>query len=111
VECLIDLTGRALRIGKRNVATAVRPVGFIFIRTIGRTAIITLQPPLVSQLTLAGAAYMIADLNPDRTILIVGIVNPECRIFPRYIDALRKLGELVSGRENGHAATGIKFLV
>jgi hypothetical protein len=103
VEFLIDLAGRSSPAGKRNVAVAVAKAGFVHIRSIERTVIITLEPRLVSQLTLATACYKVADLSPERTVLVAGVTHPECWVFPGYIPALSTLGWLVDG--TGHAET------
>jgi hypothetical protein len=107
VEILIDPTGRSMRAGRRDVALAIAKIGFIYIRSLGRTAIVTLQPRLVSQLTLAGAGYKIADLGPERTIIVAGVMDPECWVFPGYTDALKKLGNLVCGEGDGEPRSSV----
>jgi hypothetical protein len=96
VEFLVDLTGRSIKVGKRNVAVAVAKLGYIHIRLTDRTVIITLKPRLVHPLTVAAAGYEISDLEPERTIVLAGIENQECWIFTGYMSALRKMASFSS---------------
>ena len=97
MEILIDLAGRSLKVGRRNVAVAVSKVGFIHVRSTGPTAIISLQPQLASEVTIAAAAYIIADLNPQRTIVAAWLSNPRCWVFSGYALAVRKIAALRHG--------------
>jgi hypothetical protein len=95
VEFLIDLAGRSLPVGRRNIALAVGKAGLVHIRSVGRTVIITLEPRLVSQLALAATCYKLADFGPERTILVAGVACPKYSVFLGYIGALATLGWLV----------------
>ena len=97
MEFLIDLAGRSLPIGRRNIAAAVGKAGFVHIRSVDRTVIITLEPRLVSQLALAATCYKVADLGPERTIVVAGVARPKYSVFLGYIAALSTLGWLVAG--------------
>jgi hypothetical protein len=105
VELLIDLTGQSLRVGKRNVHAAVSKLGYIHIRSIERTVIVTLKPRLVHPLTVAAAAYEISDLNPERTIVVAAVEHQECWVFPGYMSALRKMASLASDAGDADDAT------
>jgi len=114
VELLIDLSGRSLKVGRRSIAVVVSKVGFIHIRSTGRTVIVTLQPELLSQLTLAAAGYEIGDLNPERTVVVAGIASPKCWVFAGYMPALRKIASLGRGTGDPDAyglAEAIEYLV
>jgi len=100
VDVVIDLLGRPVLAGKRDVAVAVSKIGVVHIRTVGKTAIVTFEPEAASQTSLAGAFYKIADLRPERTIVVAGIGNSVFWIYPGYTAALRKIDELASGNVN-----------
>ena len=114
VELLIDLTGRPTKIGKRDVAVAIAKLGYIHIRAIGRSVTVTLMPRLVHPLTLAAAAYEIADLEPDRTIVVAGAENNRCRVSAGYMSAIRTMASLAGdtgGADTGVSADAIKYLL
>jgi hypothetical protein len=106
VELLIDLAGRSLKIGKRNVAVAISKLGYIHIQSIehpvpfratpNRTVIVTLQPWLLSKLAIVAAAFSIADLSPERTIVVAEFAKRECWISTGYMPAIRRIAALVS---------------
>jgi hypothetical protein len=108
VEVFINFTGRALKVCKRDISAAVSKLGYIHVRSIdrpsdseaghGRTVIITLEPRLNSDLMVAAVAYEIADLNPSRTIVVVGVSCQKSWVFPGYLPAIRKIAALVAGR-------------
>ena len=100
MDVVIDLLGRAVLAGKRDVAVAVSKIGVVHIRTVGKTAIVTFAPEAASRTSLAGAFYKIADFNPERTIVVAGIGNSAFWIYPGYAAALRKIDELVSTKAN-----------
>jgi hypothetical protein len=106
VEFFIDLSGRSRKIGKRNVALAVSQVGYVYLRSIDRTvtersvvdrtAIFTFRPEKISQLTLAAAGYQLAELKPERTVVVAELPKPQCWVFAGYMSALKMIAKLVS---------------
>jgi hypothetical protein len=112
VERLIDLTGRASRVGKRNVAVAIAKLGYIHIRAIDRTVIVTLKPRLVHPLTVAAAAYEIADLDPERSIVVADVKYQRCWVFAEYMPAIRKIASLASDvGDAGISTEVVKYLL
>jgi hypothetical protein len=105
VEFLIDLSGRSRAVGKRDVAIAVSKVGYVHLRTVDRadtqrTAIVNFQPRLVSERALAALGYKLANLDPDRTVVVSEFPSPGCWTFRGYMPALKMVGRLVSGAED-----------
>jgi hypothetical protein len=110
---LIDVGGRLLRVGRRDVAIAVTKLGYIHIQAIdadpsgeagdGRTVVVTLRPSLGSELALAALGYAISDLCPKRTIVHAEFTKPQCWVFPEYLPALKKVAALIAGSEPGPA--------
>jgi len=94
VDVLINLSGQPVRAGMRDVAVAVSKIGLVHIRMIGGTLIVTFEPESASEMSLAGAFYKIADLRPERTIVVAGIANSVCWSYPGYTSALKKMDEL-----------------
>ena len=114
MEFLINLTGRASPAGKRDVAFAVARLGFVHLRLIVSTLIVTLQPELVSQLTAAGAFYKIAQLNPQRTIIITGVGSKDCWAFDGYKPAIRNIQALLATPEDvdrAHLAQAAEYFL
>jgi hypothetical protein len=103
MELLIDVAGHALRVGKRDVSIAVSTLGFVHIRVVERTLIVTLQPGLVHPLTIAAAAYKVADSDPKRTIIIAGYGSQECWVFAGYSSALVKMSGFASDERRAGA--------
>ena len=111
MDILIDLAGRVLKSGKRNIAIAVSKLGYIHICAVDhepndvaaadRTVIVRLQPQLSSELAVASACYQIADLQPARTVVIVDSANLACCVSSGYMPALRKIAALVRNRGQG----------
>ena len=111
VDILIDLGGRVVKAAKRNIEVAISKLGYIHIRAVDcplpngdgldRTAIVTLQPELTSELAFAAVGYEVADLRPDRTIVVAHFVNPQCWVFSGYLPALQKIAALVRERGEG----------
>jgi hypothetical protein len=110
VDFFIDLGGRSRKVGQRNVPIAVSKVGYIYLRTVerpfgqqnskGRTVIITFAPRLVSELAIAALGYKLADLEPERTVVVAEGPRPRCRVFADAISALRLVGALAGGTDN-----------
>jgi hypothetical protein len=108
VNILIDLGGRSVKAGSRNIAVAISKLGYIHLRAIDcplrggagldRTVIVTLQPRLSSELAVVAVGYEIADLKPERTIVIADFANPQCWVFSGYLPAIAKLAALVCDR-------------
>ena len=108
MNILVDLGGRSVKAGKRNISVAISKLGYINIRAIDcpprggvgidRTVIVTLQPRLSSELAVAAVGYEIADLRPERTIVIADFANPQCWVFSGYLPAIAKLAALVCDR-------------
>jgi hypothetical protein len=106
VEFLIDVSGRARRVGNRGAALAVSKGGQIHFfsiqrpasdqNSIDRTDIVTLQPRLVSGLSLAALGYKLADFNPQRTVVVLDQPAPKCWVFGCPITALRAIAALMS---------------
>lgn len=111
MEVLVDVAGRSQRIGKRDVATAILKLGFVHIRSINRTAIITLAPRLVQPVTLAATAYKVADLDPERTIVVATAENEQCWAFSGYMLAIGKMMSLVGGAFAAGAGAKTKYLL
>lgn len=107
MEFFIDLSGRSRQVGRRNIAIAVSKVGYIHVRLIervqagrhavDRTAIVTLQPRLVSQPTLAALGYKLANLDPERTVVVADFPVAKCWVFVGHMSALRMIGAIVAG--------------
>jgi hypothetical protein len=105
MELLIDLAGRSLKVRKRNVAMAISKLGYIHIQSIdhpapghgtpNRTVIVTLQPWLLSKITMVAAAFAIADLSPECTIVVAEFAKRECWVSPGYMPALRRIATLI----------------
>ena len=113
VQFLIDEMGRCAKVGKRSVAVAILQGGNIHILSTQQTIIITLQPNAVSPLTLAAAAYAIADLTPDRSIVVAGLQEPQCWVFPGYLMAIQKIASLIEAAADvgtGSMTDGVRFL-
>jgi phenylpyruvate tautomerase PptA (4-oxalocrotonate tautomerase family) len=111
MEILIDLAGHLLEARARNVAVAISKLGYIHIRSIdrpvhGRPAalerivIVTLRPQLVLELTVAAAGYEIADLKPERTVVVAESAKPQCWVFPGHMLAIVKIASLVRKSED-----------
>jgi hypothetical protein len=106
VEFMIDNAGRPRKIGRRNVVLAVSQVGYVHIRlfdrtvtersVVDRTAIVTFRPQKISQLTLAAAGYQLAELRPERTVVVAELPKPQCWVFAGYMSALKMIAKLVS---------------
>jgi len=60
--------------------------------------IVTLQPQVGSDLMAAAAGYQIADLNPNRTVVLADLENPRCWVFPGYMSALKQVAALIRRR-------------
>jgi hypothetical protein len=110
VEILIDLAGHLLEARKRTVAVAISKLGYIHIQSIERpmhrpapptrTVIVTLRPQLVSELTVAAAGYEIADLKPERTVVVAEFAQQECWVFSGHMPAIVKIASLVQEAKN-----------
>jgi hypothetical protein len=119
VDLLIDREGHSLKIcgfseeafwdrgagneqmAFRSFEEAVWERGFIHIRSILQTVIVSLSPRLVGPVTKAAAYYEIADLNPRRTIVYSGGPNGRGEVFDGFRPALRRIYVLgiISGTE------------
>lgn len=117
VEFLIDLLGRSRKVGKRNVAIAVAKVGYVHVRVPerqmedqrrnSRTVIVTLQPQLVTQPAIAALGYKLADLDPERTIVVAELAVPQSWVFPAHMPALRMIAMLASDGTRGQAVAAV----
>lgn len=104
MEFFIDLAGRSRKVGQLSVAIAVSKIGYIHVRliertlagraTTDRTVIVNVQPYLVSELALAAFGYKLADLNPERTVVVVEGPNPGCWVVSDQTSALRLMANL-----------------
>ena len=109
MEFLIDLSGRIRRVGNRDAATAVSQAGHIHFRSIQRPAsdrnsadrlvIATLHPRLVSGPSVAALCYKLADLDPQRVVILIDDPVPKCWVFSSHRSALRALAALMSDSE------------
>jgi hypothetical protein len=109
VEFLIDGAGRSRKVGDRNAAAAISKAGHVHISAIDRpapesvfdrTVVVTLQPRLLCELTIAGLGNKLAALRPDRIVIVADLQRPECWVFSNCLVALRKVTALARG--DGH---------
>jgi hypothetical protein len=117
VEFLIDLLGRSRKVGKRNAAVAIAKVGYVHVRLTEhqmgdqrgtcQTVIVTLQPQLVTQPAIAALGYKLADLGPERTIVLAELAVPQSWVFPAHMPALRMIAMLASDRIGGQAVAAV----
>jgi hypothetical protein len=115
VEFMIDNAGRPRKVGRRNVVLAVSQVGYVHIRlfdrtvtersVVDRTAIVTFRPQKISQLTLAAAGYQLAELRPERTVVVAELPKPQCWVFAGYMSALKMIAKLVSTAGDASASS------
>ena len=109
MEFLIDLSGRTRRVGSRSAAIAISQAGHIHVRSIqrpaadrnstDRLAIVTLHPRLVSGVSLAALCYKLADLDPQRIVILIDDPVPKCWVFSSPMSALRAIAALMSDPE------------
>jgi hypothetical protein len=106
VELLIDDEGKVRRPADDIVEHAVNSLGFIHLRTVGRSSVVvSLRPDIVGELTKNSAYYEIADLFPTRVIICprpTGWGQEEIHRYPR---AILRIGELVAAAQ-GLASPG-----
>ena len=117
MEFLIDLLGRSRKVGKRNAAVAIAKVGYVHVRLTEhqmgdqrgtcQTVIVTLQPQLVTQPAIAALGYKLADLDPERTIVVAELAVPRSWVFPAHMPALRMIAMLASDRIGGQAVAAV----
>jgi hypothetical protein len=91
VELLFDREGHSLRSWDISVEEAVWRRGFIHIRSVDRSLIVSLNPQLVGPVTKAAAYYEIADLNPERTIVCAAGPNWRGEVFLGFRPAFRTI--------------------
>jgi hypothetical protein len=101
VDLLIDYQGRAIRPGGRSIAYAVSKLGFVHIQAISDIVIVTLQPELVSPLTMVGAMDETAHLRPERTIVVVASAGEVSGDFCDFTRATHLIQSLVLAEVNG----------
>jgi hypothetical protein len=95
VEWLIDDEGHAWLPGDNVIDHAVRHLGFIHIRKVGRSIVVSLCPTLVQPITMTGAFYEIANLDPERTFVCSD--GPKLyQVFRGYRPALHEIYRLVA---------------
>ncbi len=87
---------RSLRPECDLVAYAVSELGFIHIRGLRRSLIVSFRPQLVQPLTMTGAFYAIAELNPERTLICPYATNQTGELFPGFRLALHRIHRLVA---------------
>jgi len=105
----IDLGGRARRVGSRDIAIAVRKIGYIYIDVLDRTdharpvsertVIVSLSPRLPSDLALAALGYKLADLDADRLVVVTGAEPTQCSVFTDDLSAMRRIVSVARGQE------------
>ena len=117
VEFLIDPAGRSRRSGRRNIAAAVAQTGCVYVRLIeqptcrgptDRTVTVTFRPSLLSDAAIVSTGNKLADLDPDRVVLIAEGLNTQCFVFSDSVLALRTINVLASGDGAGVAAQPIE---
>lgn len=96
MELLIDGDGNSCRLGVDAVTEAVSKRGFIHIRPLGRSVMVSLHPQLVRPVTMAGACYEIADLNPESTFVYADGQGGRSEVYPGFKPALRRIYGLMA---------------
>jgi hypothetical protein len=106
VEFLIDPAGRSRKAGRRNIAAAVTQSGCVYLRSIDhppsrdvddRTVIVTLQPALLSDAAIVSTANKLADLCPNRVVLLAEGSKAQCFVFSDSVLAVRTINTLANG--------------
>ena len=91
MELLIDHKGHSFRSWDISVEEAVWKRGFIHIRSVNGSVIVSLSPQLAGLVTKAAAYYEIADLNPESTILCIAGQNRVGEVFLGFKLAFRRI--------------------
>jgi hypothetical protein len=100
VELLIDDEGKAWRPADDIVEHAVCSLGFIHLRTVGRSSVVvSLRLDLVSKLTMASSFYEIAGLFPTRLIVCPKPAVLGREEIHRYPRAILRIEELVAAAQ------------
>src|SRR5215471_18619070 len=96
VELLIDCEGVAFQQPDQAIDDAVWNLGFVHLRAVNRSLIVTLCPRLVQPVTMAGVFYELADFAPESTYIIADRLARKSEMFQGFRPALRRIYELVA---------------
>jgi hypothetical protein len=94
VELLIDGQGVALQAWDISVNEAVWHRGFVHIRSVGPSLLVSLCPRRAQPLAKGAAFYAIADFNPEHTFLRTTGSARACEPFTGFRPAFRRIHAL-----------------
>ena len=90
MELMIDHEGVSLPSWDISIDEAVWKYGFIHLRSVCKSLVVSICPSRVLPVTQAAAYYAIADFGPSRTLLRTER-GKECEVIPGYKPVINRI--------------------